>query len=206
MFSSLMGDFPFNQPPAAATSNTTSTGGDSSSAALVAFPVSIQPSGGAGPGNLILHAQNMGQPFLLTPSVDGRQGTAQNFTPPAPVPPGLSATVSPNIKDFEQLKAQYERTQQMIHQQLLFSQMQSMLQQSTRATPTSGTQATPTNVQAAGPSGDMDSGLGGQESEADKYINGADVMMGGRSGRGGAPDEPLAKRSRLSNSPSSIHA
>ncbi len=176
----------------------TGTGGDSSSAALVAFPVSIQPSGGAGPGNLILHAQNMGQPFLLTPSIDGRQNTA-------PPPPALTASASPNVKDFEQLKAQYERTQQMIHQQLLLSQMQSMLQQTTRPPPTStSAQAPPPSVQA-GASGDMDSGLGGQESEADKYINGADVMMGGRSGRGGgAPDEPLAKRSRLDTSPS-IH-
>ncbi len=194
MFSSLMGDFPFSQPA----SSSTSAGGDSSSAALVAFPVSIQPSGGAGPGNLILHAQNMGQPFLLTPSIDGRQNTTQTFASPAP--PGLSASASPNVKDFEQLKAQYERTQQMIHQQLLLSQMQSMLQQTTRAPPTTSVQATPSSIRP-GPSGDMDSGLGGQESEADRYINGADVMMGGRSGQAGTSDEPLPKRARLSNSP-----
>ncbi len=196
MFSSFMGDFPFSQPPG----SSTGAGGDSSSAALVAFPVSIQPSGGTGPGNLILHAQNMGQPFLLTPSVDGRQNSAQGFTPPTS---GLTSNMSPNVKDFEQLKAQYERTQQLIHQQLLFSQMQSMFQQTSRATPTSATQTTPSSIQA-GPTADIDSGLRGQELEAKRYINGADVMMGGESGRGGTSEEPLPKRSRLDNSPSSI--
>ncbi len=197
MLSSFLGDFPFSQPPA----SSSATGGDSSSAALVAFPVSIQPSGGTGPGNLILHAQNMGQPFLLTPSVDGRQNSVQSFTPPTS---GLAANMSPNVKDFEQIKAQYERTQQLIHQQLLFSQMQSMLQHTSRATPTSGTQTTPLSIQS-GPTADIDSGLrGGQESEAERYINGADVMMGGEGGRGGASEEPLPKRSRLDTSPSSI--
>ncbi len=114
-------------------------GGDSSSAALVAFPVSIQPSasgGGSGAGgNLILQAQNMGQPFLLTPTYDSRQNPLFNssqqagFTPPTS---NLAAGLSPSIgglQNLEQLKQQYERTQQMIQQQLLYTQIQMMQHQ-----------------------------------------------------------------------------
>jgi len=193
MFSSLMGDFPFGQP--SSTTHTSTGGGDSSSAALVAFPVSIQPSGGTGPGNLILHAQNLGQPFLLTPNVnDNRTNPLQGFTPP----PGALATVSPNIKDLDQLKAQYERTQQLIHQQLLFSQIINQ-QQTSRPPATSVTQAGP----SFGTTREMDSGLGGQESDSEGYINGTDVMMGSEE-RAESGDEPLPKRSRLDNSPTSI--
>ena len=143
----------------------------------------------------------MGQPFLLTPSMDGRQNPLQGFTPPSANIAAAAASMSPNIKDFEQLKAQYERTQQMIHQQLLLSQM--LQQQSSRPPPAAVTQTSPSNIQH-GTTGDIDSGLGGQESEADRYINGSDVMMGGENRREESTEEPLAKRSRLDNSPTSI--
>ncbi len=118
--------------------------GDSGSAALVAFPVSIQPSAsGQGMGNLVLQAQNMGQPFLLTPTYDRTQHPLMNTSqggssgghgapPPPPPPPASlsSASISPNMmRDLEQLKQQYEKTTQLIQQQLLFSQMTSMIQQ-----------------------------------------------------------------------------
>ena len=150
IFSSLISEFPFGhtpQPSAAAASVSTSgvgggggtggggAGGGDSSAALVAFPVSIQPSatGGSGAGNLILQAQNMGQPFLLTPTYDSRQNplfsSQGGYTPPTT---SLAAGLSPSIggiQNLEQLKLQYERTQQMIQQQLLYTQMQMLQQQ-----------------------------------------------------------------------------
>ena len=213
IFSSFLGDFPFSQTPG----NTHAAGGgggDSSSAALVAFPVSIQPSaGGTGPGNLVLHAQNMGQPFLLTPSMDSRTNplvSSQGYTPPSST---LPSGLSPNVKDFEQLKAQYERAQQLIHQQLLLSQMQSMLQQQTTkgssVTQPSGSTATPSVIHTQ-PVGevaqDMDSGIGTHDATEDtnRYINGSDVMMGShREVRGHEGGEPLAKRSRVDTSPDS---
>ena len=205
IFSNLMGDFPFGQTPGAsagaASSGPGGGGGDNPSAALVAFPVSIQPSAGSsGAGNLILQAQNMGQPFLLTPTYDTRQNplNTQGLTPPTSLPTGFS----PNIKDFEQLKQQYERTQQLIQQQLLLSQMIQQQQQhqqgsgsgrdggvggeegghhahqSTVAIPTTSEHAKLSVSVAGGPRHDVDSGLGSQDSEGEnQYINGADVMM-----------------------------
>ena len=160
IFSSILGDFPFNQTPISTVSGShvnmsgtvgvagggavggagTAGGGggggdkDSSSAALVAFPVSIQPSasatGGSNAGNLILQAQNMGQPFLLTPTRQNSLLSSQSFaTPPPssnPLGPGATGIGTGNL---EQLKQQYERTQQLIQQQLFYSQMQILQQQ-----------------------------------------------------------------------------
>lgn len=135
IFSSLIGgDFPFNQPSAPNTAGG-GGGGDSTSAALVAFPVSIQPSAtsGSSAGNLILQAQNMGQPFLLTPTYDSRQNSLFASSQSYSTPPTSSLTggLTPNIAgmNLEQLKLQYERTQQMIQQQLLYTQMQMLQQQ-----------------------------------------------------------------------------
>ena len=157
IFSSLLGDFPFNQTPI---SNATAPlamsggggvggggggggGGENSSAALVAFPVSIQPSatgaGSTNAGNLILQAQNMGQPFLLTPTYDSRQNPLMNSQSFATPPPssglggssgGISSGVSSNLE--HQLKQQYERTQQLIQQQLFYTQMQMLHQQQSK--------------------------------------------------------------------------
>ena len=112
-----------------------SQGDGGSSAALVAFPVSIQPSAsGQGMGNLVLQAQNMGQPFLLTPTYDRTQhpllNNSQGHGAPPPPSSQVSGGMNPNMmKDLEQLKQQYERTTQLIQQQLLFSQMTSMMHQ-----------------------------------------------------------------------------
>ena len=144
LFSSIMGDFPFGQPPGGASAGGATGmgpgggggGGEGSSAALVAFPVSIQPSAsGGGMGNLVLQAQNMGQPFLLTPTYDRSSHPLLNTQgPPSSLAGG--GGVNPSMKDLEQLKQQYERTTQLIQQQLLLSQMTSMMhhqhQQQTR--------------------------------------------------------------------------
>ena len=168
IFSSLLGDFPFNQTPISSMTSGkggagssgaggsagggcgssggggggSSRGGEKSSTALVAFPVSIQPSatsgtaggmagGGNSAGNLILQAQNMGQPFLLTPSFDSRQNplfNSQSYATPTPSSLATTTGLSPNISgNLEQLKQQYERTQQLIQQRLFYTQMQ-MLQ------------------------------------------------------------------------------
>lgn len=148
MFSSLLGDFPFNQTPISSATGSGASGaggsgtggggggggggsggGESSSTALVAFPVSIQPSatGGSNAGNLILQAQNMGQPFLLTPSFESRQNAlfnSQSYAMPTPSSLATTAGLSPNVSgNLEQLKLQYDRTQQLIQQQLLYTQM-----------------------------------------------------------------------------------
>ncbi len=101
--------------------------------------MSIQPSAsGQGMGNLVLQAQNMGQPFLLTPTYDRTQHPLMNTSQGgqgghgAPPPPSslASAGINPSMmKDLEQLKQQYERTTQLLQQQLLFSQMTSMMHQ-----------------------------------------------------------------------------
>ena len=126
LFSSLTGDFPFSALMSGGLGSSSGTGGGGGgelSSALVAFPVSIQPSsttgGSSGAGNIVLQAQNMGQPFLLTPNVDPRQNpmlSQTTFTPPP-------SSLSPNMRDLEQLKHQYERVhQQLLQQQLFISQ------------------------------------------------------------------------------------
>ena len=83
----------------------------------------------------------MGQPFLLTPNVDPRQNsflTPQTYTPPA-------SSLSPNIRDLEQLKQQYERVQQQLLQQQLFisQQLQQQHQDANKGgVPSSGAQST----------------------------------------------------------------
>lgn len=205
-----MGEFPFNQatptPPAgggAAGGTGGGTSGDSSSAALVAFPVSIQPSatGGSGTGNLILQAQNMGQPFLLTPTYEPRQNPLFNspsgYTPPTSglAPSGLSTSIT-GLQSMEQLKQQYERTQQLIQQQLLYSQL--LQHQQSKEGGVSGgrvsvTTTTTTAVSTASSvspllrgldaSHDPEGRLGSEGSSNNhlphtQYINGSDVMIG----------------------------
>ena len=83
----------------------------------------------------------MGQPFLLTPNIDPRQNsylTPQTFTPPA-------SSLSPNIRDLEQLKQQYERVQQQLLQQQIFisQQLQQQHQETNKGgAPSSGAQST----------------------------------------------------------------
>ena len=87
-----------------------------SASALVAFPVNIQPSstsghtsGGPG-GNIVIQAQNTGQPFLLTP----KQGSGVHSSG------GLISTPPTNsLRDLEQLKLQYDKIYQQISQTLL---------------------------------------------------------------------------------------
>ncbi|CAI8034828.1 hypothetical protein GBAR_LOCUS19572 [Geodia barretti] len=128
LFSGLSGDFPFSAFMSGGLGSGTSGGGGGGelSSALVAFPVSIQPSstsgGNSSAGNIVLQAQNMGQPFLLTPNVDPRQNpllSQTTFTPPP-----SSSSLSPNVRDLEQLKHQYERVQQQLLQQQLFISQQ----------------------------------------------------------------------------------
>ena len=103
-----------------------STLGDiGSTSALVAFPVSIQPSSVSTttPGsNIILQAQNMGQPFLLTPTpYDKPQTTTPSITPSNLLtPPSTLATSGglSSLRDLEQLKLQYDRIYQQISQTL----------------------------------------------------------------------------------------
>ena len=136
LFSGLTGDFSFNSLMGSGGLSSLSGlsgggggGGGELSSALVAFPVSIQPSsssgGNSGAGNIVLQAQNMGQPFLLTPNMDPRQNpmlSQQSFTPPP-------SSLSPNVRDLEQLKQQYERVQQQLLQQQLFISQQLQHQQ-----------------------------------------------------------------------------
>lgn len=99
-----------------------------SGSAIVAFPVNIQPSATAstssgGHGNIIIQAQNTGQPFLLTPSHYDKQTPSNNsttaigpshlLTPPTTISGGAS-----NLRDLEQLKLQYDRIYQQISQTL----------------------------------------------------------------------------------------
>ena len=85
-------------------------GGSGSTSALVAFPINIQPEAGGTLGsNLIIQAQNMGQPFLLTPTPSEKQ--TATLTPPT----SYSA-----IKDLEQLKLQYDKIYQQISETLQF--------------------------------------------------------------------------------------
>lgn len=214
IFSSLIGDFPFGQTSAGMATGTgsmavggggTTGDGDKTSAALVAFPVSIQPSatGGSGAGNLILQAQNMGQPFLLTPTYDSRQNSlfnSQGYTPPTS---GLPAGLSPNIGGFqnlEQLKQQYEMTQQMIQQQLLYTKMQMLQQQQGKegggrgeeGVAGGGASVASTTASANSAAhrvrGEEASSAGGvsrivnrgstTDEGSSQYLNGSDVMMG----------------------------
>lgn len=123
LFSGLTGDFSFGSLMSGGLGSMGGGGAGELSSALVAFPVSIQPSSTSGTnpnaGNIVLQAQNMGQPFLLTPNIDPRHNpmlSQQNFTSPP-------SSLSPNMRDLEQLKHQYERVQQqLLHQQLFISQ------------------------------------------------------------------------------------
>ena len=214
IFSSLLGEFPFGQMSSSATPAVSGAvggaegggggGNDNSSAALVAFPVSIQPSAtsGTGAGNLILQAQNMGQPFLLTPTYDSRQNplfNSQGYTPPTS---GLTAALGPNIggiQNIEQLKQQYERTQQMIQQQLLYTQMQ-MLQQQQQSKEGSGGSAveamTVSGTSVSSTTGDADSRLKSQGSEGrtlPQYINGSDVMISSHAQQTQTPSHSMGR-------------
>ena len=202
LFSSFMGDFPFGQlgqiPGGASAGGSTAVatggnpggggGGDGSSAALVAFPVSIQPSAsGAGMGNLVLQAQNMGQPFLLTPTYDRSANPLANSQGPPPSSLATGSSVNPNMmKDLEQLKQQYERTTQLIQQQLLLSQMsmmhqhqhQSQQQQSQHQTGGEGEGAEGTG----GDGGTSQVSIGGGEGSA---LAGGGVQVAGQGVTGG---------------------
>lgn len=119
----------------------------SAASALVAFPVSIQPSsvGGStsGTGNIILQAQNMGQPFLLTPNYDPtRQNPLFSSQTSSFTPPSTLAGLSPSRKDLEQLKHQYEK----VHQQLLQQQQQLFLSQTLQQQAKDGATGPPSNT------------------------------------------------------------
>ena len=87
-----------------------------SASALVAFPVNIQPSStgnqsNSGPGgNIVIQAQNTGQPFLLTPKqAPGAVHTSGGL---------LSTPPTSSLRDLEQLKLQYDKIYQQISQTL----------------------------------------------------------------------------------------
>ena len=180
----------------------------------------------------------MGHPFLLTPNYDARQNPL--FAPTGLTPPTTLAGMSPSLKDLEQLKQQYERTQQLIQQQLLISQMMQHHQHRdllgvNASGAATGVPATHAAVTEGSPSSsstnqqqqvstvhDIDSGLGshdGDDSQANRFINGSDIMIGssqgsqsrvrtssseqggGGGGRGGGSN---AKRPRLDTSPPPI--
>ena len=214
LFSSIMGDFPFGQmgqiPGGASAGGTAGMatsgnpgggggggGGDGgSSAALVAFPVSIQPSAsGAGMGNLVLQAQNMGQPFLLTPTYDRSSHPLLNSqgAPPSSL---ASGNVNPNMmKDLEQLKQQYERTTQLIQQQLLLSQMSMMHQHQQQSQQQQQTAHHPGEVHVEGAGGSGGNGAttqvnisgGGGAQGTGQGVTGA----GGGGSDGGPPTGPV---------------
>lgn len=156
LFSSIMGDFPFNSATA---------GSSEMHSALVAFPVSIQPTSGAGSnsmgGNIILQAQNMGQPFLLTPSYDRQNSVYTSQVLPA----SAFGTVSPGSRDLEQLKLQYEK----IQQQLLLSQAL----QTSRDIETAQSSTTMGETDHVGRGEDSEAQLASQPSQ---FLN-SDVMM-----------------------------
>ena len=112
-------------------------GGEMGSAsALVAFPVSIQPGNNPTPGsNIIIQAQNMGQPFLLTPTPN--QGGSSLVTPPI-----LSGNSPSTLRDLEQLKLQYDRIYQQISQ-TLHHQLQAQDVPTTQEEPTTSNGAKP---------------------------------------------------------------
>lgn len=153
LFSSIIGDFPFNS---------TAGANNELHSALVAFPVSIQPTSGAGSnstaGNIILQAQNMGQPFLLTPSYDRQNSVYTSQVLPA----SAFGAISPGSRDLEQLKLQYEK----IQQQLLLSQAL----QSSRDI--EATQASP----SLGEGGHVGRGEEPEPSQPSQFLN-SDVMM-----------------------------
>lgn len=92
--------------------------GGVSTSALVAFPISIQPGAGNTPGsNLIIQAQNMGQPFLLTPTPNDKQTASL-------MPPTSSAAYPTTMKDLEQLKLQYDKIYQQISETLQHQEYQ----------------------------------------------------------------------------------
>ncbi|XP_003388870.1 PREDICTED: myocyte-specific enhancer factor 2B-like [Amphimedon queenslandica] len=87
-----------------------------SASALVAFPVNIQPSSTGNPsasgpgGNIVIQAQNTGQPFLLTPKqTPGAVHTSGGL---------LSTPPNSSLRDLEQLKLQYDKIYQQISQTL----------------------------------------------------------------------------------------
>ena len=111
-------------------------------------------------GNLVLQAQNMGQPFLLTPTYDRSVNPLMN-SQGAP-PTSLASGVNPNVmKDLEQLKQQYERTTQLIQQQLLLSQMTSMMTQQSQQQPPQHHQADGGGSEGTGDGGTSQTGGGG---------------------------------------------
>ncbi len=192
-----MGDFPFGATPSsgAAPTGAGGGGGGDTHSALVAFPVSIQPSsvsGGTSGSNIILQAQNMGQPFLLTPSYDRGGGSSnplfssQGFTPPTTLPAGAT----PGPRDLEQLKLQYDRLQQqMLQQQLLLQQgLQHHLQQQSREMAAASAQGAAAHQAVLTPRDrekrDQDgTGAAGEHSE---FIT-SDVMMTSRPGSATSP-------------------
>lgn len=97
-----------------------------SASALVAFPVNIQPSSssnstpGGGPSNIIIQAQNAGQPFLLTPSMYNKQQTSSTAVGPSHLltPPTTMSGNTSSLRDLEQLKLQYDHIYQQISQTL----------------------------------------------------------------------------------------
>ena len=119
LFSSLppsLSSLPTEFPLGSAVAEGGSVGGSTS--ALVAFPISIQPGAGNTPGNnVIIQAQNMGQPFLLTPTPYDKQTTntttSHVSTPPTSIGSGYSS-----LRDLEQLKLQYDRIYQQISETL----------------------------------------------------------------------------------------
>ena len=113
LFSSLppsLSSLPTEFPLGSAVAEGGSVGGSTS--ALVAFPISIQPGSGNTPGNnVIIQAQNMGQPFLLTPTPYDKQ-TTNNTTSHVSIPPTSIGSGYSSLRDLEQLKLQYDRIYQ----------------------------------------------------------------------------------------------
>ena len=203
LFSSFMGDFPFGASASTGGGGAGGGGGGTGGgggggggggdlpSALVAFPISIQPSGvsggSSGTGNIILQAQNMGQPFLLTPTYDASRqnplfasGGSQPFTPPSTL-----AGISPGPKDLEQLKLQYDRLQQQLIQQQLLLQQGLQHQHQSGAT---GPQVPPT--QPTPPHEDPQSSSQEQStasSQASRFINTSEVLMSSQSGTATLP-------------------
>ena len=188
LFSSLTGDFPFSALMSGGLGSSSGTGGGGGggelSSALVAFPVSIQPSsssgGGSSAGNIVLQAQNMGQPFLLTPNVDPRQNPLLSQTTFTPPPLSSSSSLSPNVRDLEQLKHQYERVQQQLLQQQLFisqqlhHQQQQMLGGKEGGGGGAARKSTPTPPSKEGSTQHKETATGSQHKETSAIVGGGE--------------------------------
>ena len=201
LFSSFMGDFPFGVPPTSSGGPGGGGTGDGHSA-LVAFPVSIQPSAlsgsTTGSSNIVLQAQNMGQPFLLTPTVDARSNplfSSATFTPPTT----LAGTSPGQQRDFEHLKHQYDRLQQQILQQQLLLQQglhhhqQQLLQQHSKGA--TGTQPSTQNAITDSSSQDLQ-----DKQEHSQFISSTDIMITSPSGPSRESEASASKRPRLETS------